>query len=128
MTINSFIHLRDLEFDVRLGWTENERTSFQKIKVEIKIIFATAPAACQTELLEDTLCYAQVIEKIQQELSKKEFKLIEHLSYSLYELIKKTYTDIQLFTGVRVTKKIPIDDVTGHASFSYADTECAWSF
>lgn len=118
--IYSTLRLNDLELMINLGWDAQERTQKQKVLLNLLIQFPVPPKACQTDKLEDTICYDQLIEKIRKEITNKHFCLIEHLTAEIYSLIKnnvpqKTKIILQL------TKYPDIQGLTEGASFSYWD-------
>jgi dihydroneopterin aldolase len=75
--------------------------------MNIKIIFHRLPKACMTGQLEDTICYAALVQGIKAFCSDKAFNLLEHLGYELYQWIKQSVkgADIEL----QIKKNPPIE-------------------
>lgn len=71
-----------------LGCQPSEREHLQPVQISLKFEFTTPPEACLTDDLAHTVCYANVIEILNMNISKNEYKLIEHLSYSIWHVIK----------------------------------------
>jgi dihydroneopterin aldolase len=74
-----------------------------------------------TDLLEETICYAKLSDEIQKVCNKREYQLIEKLTWDTYISIKATLPkDIQLW--LRATKeRPPIAHLEGGSSFSIGD-------
>lgn len=81
---NCQLEIRKLGFDVRLGCTEQERAVPQKIQVSVQIERKGLFEACSTDKLSDTVCYAQIAQKIELVLKHKEFNTIEYLSIQIW--------------------------------------------
>jgi dihydroneopterin aldolase len=117
----SSIELQALELNVKLGWPKAERLTEQIVFVDVIIRFMHQPLACTTDQLADTYCYHHLINKLKEFVITRHFRLIEHLGYELYQLIKQAIpTTIQL--QLRITKKPLIAGLTGGVTFCYGDT------
>ena len=114
------LQLRGLELHANLGWRKKERGKEQAILLDIDLYFPETPKACVTDDLQDTICYAQLIEKIRCQIEEKNFHLLEHLTYEVYQLIK-LHTPAKTKISVRVTKYPQIKGLTGGACFCYED-------
>lgn len=112
--------IKGLKFEVCLGWPEKERLQKQTVLVDIDLQFAVPPAACESDQLADTFCYSDLIIKIQKEIGEKNYRLIEHLSYDIYRMIKPMLSDKSKVI-VRILKYPHIDGLTGGVQFSYGD-------
>lgn len=121
-TISSSIVLNGLELNVNIGWPEAERIPKQIVVVDIYIRFAEPPHACKTDRLSDTYCYDTLTTSIKKMIDGYEFRLIEHLSYELYHIVKKTLSE-ENRVFIRVTKKPHIEGLTGGVSFCYGDED-----
>ncbi len=114
------IQLRDIELNLHLGWPAAERLNRQPILVSIILRFDAAPKACITDNLEDTVCYDELIQALVKDTEAKEFKLIEHLAYDIYQLTKARLPNIGAIK-IAVAKKPPIPQLTGGVTFYYGD-------
>ena len=114
------LQLRSLKLNVNLGWRKKEREHEQTVLLDIDLHFLQVPKACLSDNLDDTVCYATLIEEIQRQLDTKDFRLIEHLSYAIYQIIK-THTPAKTKISVRITKFPKIKGLTGGACFCYED-------
>ena len=121
--LNSYLSIRNLELNINLGWRLKERRQEQAILLDIDIYFAKPPKAVKTDQLEDTICYATLIEAIRENLGEKKYKLVEHLSYDIYQLIKMRLSQ-KAQIMVRVTKHPQIKGLIDGVCFHYGDK--AW--
>jgi len=114
------LHIHSLELNVNLGWRSKERSLSQAILLDMDIHFKKPPKACTTDNLQDTMCYAKLIEEIRDKTAVKQYKLIEHLSADIYQLAKKTLPEEVCLT-VRITKYPNIAGLQKGVSFEYGD-------
>jgi len=118
--LNTSLSIRQLKLKVHLGWGEKERNKPQIIFVNIDLAFEKPPKACVTDQLDDTICYDVLITKLNKKIIKKKFRLIEHLSQTIYLFIK---TQIPKKTKV-VVHLLKYPDIAGlkdGVRFSYGD-------
>jgi dihydroneopterin aldolase len=119
-TCDSTLFVRGVELSVNLGWRRQERAHEQAVLLDIDIKFAAPPSACQTDTLDETVCYATLISKIREQIVNKDYRLIEHLSAEIYSIIKPDLpTDAKL--QIRITKYPKITGLTGGVCFTYGD-------
>jgi dihydroneopterin aldolase len=106
---------------VRLGWGDEERSSPQFVAFDVQLRFPALPQGCMSDDLDGTVCYDKLSQAIQHVCSQREFRLIEHLGWSVFQALKGTIpTQVQLW--VRVLKeKPPIAALQDGASFSIGD-------
>jgi 7,8-dihydroneopterin aldolase/epimerase/oxygenase len=116
----NILAIHGLQLPVFIGWTEKERLESQIILIDIEIRFAKPPAACQTDELSHTLCYADLITHLQTQIGNKPFHLIEHLTYEIYQLIKNKLSQ-EARAKVTVHKHPSIVGLSGGVSFTYGD-------
>ena len=117
---NSTLHVNNIGLSIYLGWPENERLKRQNILLDLKIVFPNTPTACDSDKLEDTVCYAGLIQDIHAMIGDKHFHLIEHLAATLHTFIKaKLPAQSRLL--VSVTKHPKIHGFEGHVKFCFGD-------
>ena len=124
MTKLSTLFINQLELTLHLGWPENEILKKQTVLLDIEIQFAKPPIACISDQLDDTICYSKLIQAIRDHILPKHFHLIEHLSHSIYQLIKPMASDPSKII-IHITKHPKIPAYTGSVRFSYGDTTSA---
>lgn len=115
----SRLSVRQIELWVYLGWPKTERQEKQRILLDIDFTFSNPPKACETDQLDETICYAEVIEKLEKYLQNKEYKLLEHLGKSIYDFIKSLYPTASFL--IHVTKFPAISNLLNGACFTYGD-------
>lgn len=85
--IKSHLFIKELSIDLHLGVTKLERSSPQTVLCSIELNFKHPPAACQTDDINDTICYDTLTQNILIHCQKKHYKLIEHLALDITEFI-----------------------------------------
>ncbi len=121
-SITTSIVLHKLEFSVHLGWPDAERLNKQTILIDIQLFFPEPPKACLSDHLDDTFSYETLCHVIDKHLEQKTYRLIEHLGYDIYQLVKNTLPK-QMSVNICLTKKPPIMNLTGGVSFSYGEVK-----
>ncbi len=121
MAIKSSLSLCGLELAMHLGLHDNERSQKQIVLLDIVMVFKVPPAACLTDQIEDTYCYATLVEKIKKEFETKAFQLIEHMGQEIYAYLRSLILDASI--KITLTKHPHIEGLTGGASFSYGDID-----
>jgi FolB domain-containing protein len=117
---HSSLSLNGLTLDVFLGWPEEERQQKQIVKLDVTVHFSQPIQACVSDELADTFAYDRLVALIQEQTAVKSFRLLEHLGYEIYQLIKQavpTNTRVEIV----VQKQPPIPALTGGASFRFGD-------
>lgn len=122
--LHTSITLRQLKLQIYLGWSAQERLKKQPILLDIQLKFRNVPKACHTDNLADTVCYATLVEKIQQ-ITQQRFRLLEHLAHEIYQIIQKNIKK-QTTISLKLTKKPPIKNLTGGVTFYYGDEVITW--
>ena len=123
--------LKDISFLVNIGTTEEERAKRQEIFVSLQIHFSHTPKAALTDSLpfqqesgqqSSGICYEEVLKILHSALSSKPFHLIEHLAYTCYQSLKKTWTHSGVKFQVSV-KKFPsyLPQLKGGAIYTFGD-------
>ena len=116
------LEVRGARLAVRLGCTLEERRLPQEVDLDFTIRFAEAPPGCRTDRLEDTVCYARLVEAARAHVEAREFALMERLSEELHGLFKKGLPP-HATLSLRVTKvHPPVPKILGGVSFSYGDS------
>lgn len=116
----SALSISGVECHVHIGWPEHERFQRQIITVDMHLKFATHPAAVYTDDLQDTVCYATLIQRLHQFLRGKHFRLIEHFTQAIHAEIKTLVPD-QTKVRIYAMKRPPISDFGGEVRFEYGE-------
>lgn len=115
------LSLKDYALFVHLGCEAQERLRTQEVRVRVEMRFGPAFKAATTDHLSDTVCYAQVCEKIEQHCADKEFKLIERLAKDLYDVLKLLMPQQSLLALSVHKLRPPVTHLEGGSHFSYGD-------
>jgi len=81
------LDIEAIRLDVHLGCQAAERARPQAVEIKLTIRFATLPAACWTDELADTVCYAELATLAREHCAGREFRLIERLAFELHALV-----------------------------------------
>lgn len=116
--ITNTLKVSGLELSIHLGWPEKERLKLQTVLVDLDMLFTGNPPACNTDKLEDTICYHKLIDQIRNRIPNKHYLLIEHLSAEIHELVFPLLPKNVKLT-VTITKRPKIENFSGYVQFSY---------
>lgn len=84
------IFLSEVKVQTRLGVPDWERMTAQTIVLDIEIAMPHS-VSCQTDAIEDTIDYGQVVTRIRDTLQQHSFKLVEALAEHVCQLILKEF-------------------------------------
>jgi FolB domain-containing protein len=111
----------DLRFRVRLGCSEGERASPQEVALGLSVRFAEPPAACRSDRLADTVCYASLAEAALKRCAGREYQTLERLAHDLYEGLAPLLPP-EAALGLSVTKlHPPIRGLRGGVRFTIGE-------
>ena len=120
--IYSSLSIRGFEMRICLGWPDAERMHEQLVLLDIDILFPTPPRACETDHLDDTVCYDNLTRALHEKMHAQSFHLVEYLAHAIYHFIKPQFSADAMVT-VRLTKHPRIEGLTGGVCFSYGDRQ-----
>ena len=108
---------------MRLGCEAPERAVPQAVDLALVIDFATAPAACTSDELADTVCYAELAGLAGAYCAAREFRLVERLAFELRDVVRTRLPhDARL--ALTVTKVAPpVPGLSGGVRFTIDDRE-----
>jgi dihydroneopterin aldolase len=118
---SAILEFRRARLAVRLGCSAEERAAPQPVDLDLAIRFAAPPPACASDRLEQTVCYADLIELARQTVAGREFRLVEHLAHELFARLRPLVpADAQLW--LRATKLAPpVEGLAGGVAFSLGE-------
>jgi len=119
----ALLEFRGARLAVRLGCGADERAQPQPVDLDVAIRFADLPPACESDKLEDTICYAELIVAARAAVRGREFHLVERLAHELLAVLRPLVPPgAELW--LRVTKlRPPVADLAGGVAFSLGDFE-----
>ena len=115
------LEINKLILKLNIGVGAGERSNAQNIECNLVIYFARMPASCQSDDIKDALCYASIVEAIEKFCQDREFHLIEHLGYSLYQYLKDNLLNPLDRLSLRICKAPPIPSIKGDCCFVIDD-------
>ncbi|MFZ2485707.1 MAG: dihydroneopterin aldolase [Candidatus Rickettsiella isopodorum] len=122
--MNSQLILEKVNLLVKLGNSVEERQLPQKVSLQIKLGFDRLLDACTNDNLMNTICYANLADNLQQFCDDRSFKLIEALTYQLYQFLKielsEKINDKKINVFLCITKNPQLSKLE-QASFSISD-------
>jgi dihydroneopterin aldolase len=117
----SVLEFRGARLEVRLGCSAEERARPQPVDLDLAVRFRELPVACESDKLEDTLCYAELIDAARAVCAGREFHLVERLAHELFGRLRALVPkDAELW--LRATKLAPpVEGLHGGVAFSLGD-------
>ena len=101
MKLKSRLVIESLSVYCFLGCFEEEHRARQEVRVSITVDFDQLPEACETDRLEDTICYGTVCDRIHQIVKSQKFYTVEYLGKTLFQSL-----DDSFFKGCKWKLKI----------------------
>jgi dihydroneopterin aldolase len=118
---SSVISLNDFHAKVNIGVTEKERNTVQDIKISFKLFFKVPPFACETDDLNDTVCYHKISGIVAEYCKANKVKLLEYFCMQLHKQVRQV-VDSSIKIWIKVEKcNPPIEGLVGTTSFEYCD-------
>ena len=115
------LEFRGARLEVRLGCSAEERAVPQAVDLDLAVRFRALPVACASDRLEDTLCYAALIDAAREACAGREFKLVERLAHELFGCLRKLVPE-EAELWLRATKlRPPVEGLHGGVAFSLGD-------
>lgn len=117
----AILEFRRARLHVRLGCAADERAAPQAVDLDLAIRFAAPPPACESDRLDQTVCYADLIEQARHVVAAREFHLVEHLAHELFARLRPLVpADAALW--LRATKLAPpVEGLDGGVAFSLGE-------
>lgn len=115
------LDLGSLELMMRIGVSDEERATPQKILIKINLDVSHMLTSISDDDINSTICYDTLLNKIYEYVIQKEFKLIETLALEVNSFIKKQFPFIK--NSVKVIKWPKVNNLAGSVSFTVSDLE-----
>ncbi len=119
----SSVLISDLQALVYLGCKPEEHKKKQLISISVELKFNKAPLGNTSDQLQDTVCYAQIVQSIKNYLKQKHFHLLEHLTFSLHKMLRSTLAKNSNIAVLSITirKNPKIQNLQGGIFYTYSD-------
>ena len=102
-------NIKNIEVDIHLGTTREERAKKQMIKINLSFEIDSQKAA-KSDNIEDTIDYFSIYQFIKSFPGEKPFHLVERLHQSLSKRLHQTFPELQN-TKIRI-EKFPFPDAS----------------
>ncbi len=109
--------LQDWQVMLHLGVSAAERAQPQSVAIDLQIQFTSLPPACQSDRLEETICYDQLLRSLKIRLEMQQYHLLEYLAYQLYRWVQELLPATAQLSYLKVTKLTPPIAGLGASSF-----------
>jgi dihydroneopterin aldolase len=117
MPFESTIYLRDLSVMVNVGCGIEERSQKQELRFSFEISFPNLPHACESDRIEDTVCYHKLSDKITFACKDREYATLEKIAKVIFDSVKNDFPQ-NASLKLKVEKvRPPIEGLAGSASF-----------
>lgn len=110
-----------IRLDVRLGCQADERAVPQGVEIALRIRFADLPAACWTDDLADTVCYAELAAALREHCATREFRLVERLALELAGVVRARLPEGARLTLTAVKLAPPVAELVRGVRFTIDD-------
>jgi FolB domain-containing protein len=100
------LHIQGLEFDLHLGYGEEERSKTQTVTFDMDLIFSILPTACESDSLEGGICYDTLVKGLYEHLRQQEWHTMEFLVAGAGTYLNEYYHELNDWK-IRVYKKNP---------------------
>ena len=118
----SSLQICDFSLQVNLGCTAQERATKQEVRLSAEFRFAETPAGALTDLLQDTVCYAEACSLLRKHCEQHEFQLIEKIGADCFSLLKDMTAEKNVQIAIHVHKvKPPVDGILRGTHFRCGD-------
>lgn len=121
MNSPTVLSVQDFSILCSLGCTAEERATLQEVRASIEIRFSQTPKACESDSLEDTVCYAALCTKIKEVVDSKSFHTVEHLAQEIYKSLTKIISENNLWRLKIHKVNPPIAGLRGGVFFEIGD-------
>ncbi len=119
--LSSQLTLHGLRLPVHLGCSAEERLRPQFVRFDVTVRFSSLPEGCETDRLEQTVCYARLSEILSNVCQAREYQLIEKLGWDAFRAVREIIpTQDQLTLNV-VKERPPVASLEGGASFTISE-------
>lgn len=121
------LSLEGARLNVHLGCSAEERATPQEVRLAAKVYFPELPPGCSSDRLDETICYAEMVQWARDYVTGKEFALVESLGFELATLFSKNFSDKtpqKIKFDLKVHKvNPPVPDLSGGVVFELRDIE-----
>ena len=112
MSLVFILTMPRIALSVFIGVSDEERAKPQLITLSIAIYFLKTPSSCESDDIEDALCYDRLSKLITEYYNNQSFNLIEKMAYSIHNFIidtvRKSMSDEHIKINIKISKNIAL--------------------
>lgn len=114
------LEIPTIQLLVAIGYSSEERAIKQPINIGIVIKYKKEPLICDSDNIEEGICYDTLTKLIVEYTQKSSFKTIEKLAKSIFSKIEDAGLNIDALLEVKITKlRAPVEYMINGVSFTY---------
>ena len=114
--LNSKIQLDELEIQLHLGVSEEERAKIQSVWVSLTFEFFTLPESTSSDLISETVNYSSLSKLLKSEFNGSNIKTIEYMGFRAFNLVSEEIDQVGRLT-LSIRKFPSISGLKGGALF-----------
>ena len=114
--LNSKIQLDELEIQLHLGVSQEERAEIQSVWISLAFEFSSLPESTSSDLISGTVSYSSLSKLLKSEFSGSDIKTIEYMGFSAFDLISENIDQVGRLT-LSIRKFPSISGLKGGALF-----------
>ena len=114
--LNSKIQLDELEIQLHLGVSEEERAKIQSVWVSLTFEFFTLPESTSSDLISETVNYSSLSKLLKSEFNGSSIKTIEYMGFKAFKLVSEDIDQVGRLT-LSIRKFPSISGLKGGALF-----------
>ena len=114
--LNSKIQLDELEIQLHLGVSEEERAKIQSVWVSLTFEFFTLPESTSSDLISETVNYSSLSKLLKNEFNGSNIKTIEYMGFRAFNLVSEDIDQVGRLT-LSIRKFPSISGLKGGALF-----------
>ena len=114
--LNSKIQLDELEIQLHLGVSEEERAKIQSVWVSLTFEFFTLPESTSSDLISETVNYSSLSKLLKSEFNGSNIKTIEYMGFRAFNLVSEDIDQVGRLT-LSIKKFPSISGLKGGALF-----------
>ena len=114
--LNSKIQLDELEIQLQLGVSEEERAKTQSVWVSLTFEFFALPESTSSDLISETVNYSSLSKLLKSEFNGSNIKTIEYMGFRAFNLVSEDIDQVGRLT-LSIRKFPSISGLKGGALF-----------
>ena len=114
--LNSKIQLDELEIQLHLGVSEEERAKIQSVWISLTFEFFALPGSTSSDLISETVNYSSLSKLLKSEFNGSNIKTIEYMGFRAFNLVSEDIDQVGRLT-LSIKKFPSISGLKGGALF-----------